>query len=138
MHAAGLGALPPTERVARDLNTLLKISAAIGSIRNVESLQWQLLGMLFDVVPAERGAILLASDDLEEFTSAATWDRASGPQHPVQMSRQLAQRVLRERVAVLTNEGLKNEQLEVGSPAGGAAPSPVSLPPLALAKALGV
>lgn len=52
-----LAALPSGERTARDLQTLVKISTAIGSIRDVESLQWQLLGMIFDVVPAERGAI---------------------------------------------------------------------------------
>jgi len=138
LQPEGLAALPPTERLARDLNTLLKISAAIGSIRNVESLQWQLLGMLFDVVPAERGAILLASDDLEEFTSAATWDRASGPQHPVHVSRQLAQRVLRERVAVLTNEGLKNEQFAGASTAGGSVHSLVCVPLVALDKVSGV
>jgi transcriptional regulator with GAF, ATPase, and Fis domain len=58
MHPEALAALPTTERLARDLQTLLKISTAIGSIRNAESLQWQLLGMIFDVVPAERVAML--------------------------------------------------------------------------------
>src|SRR5262249_26231757 len=42
LHPEALAALPTAERLARDLQTLLKISTAIGSVRNVESLQWQL------------------------------------------------------------------------------------------------
>ena len=49
LHPEALAALPTGERTARDLQTLLKIATAIGSIRNLESLQWQLLGMIFDV-----------------------------------------------------------------------------------------
>jgi transcriptional regulator with GAF, ATPase, and Fis domain len=98
-----LAALPSGERTARDLQTLLKISTAIGSIRNVESLQWQLLGMVFDVVPAERGAIL-AGTDPEEFSSVVAWDRVAGPQHSVQVDRELARQVLEEGVAILSND----------------------------------
>src|SRR6185369_15313795 len=98
-----LAALPTTERLARDLQTLLKISTAIGSVRNVESLQWQLLGMIFDVVPAERGAILLGTDP-DEFSSVVAWDRVSGPQHSVHVDRSVARQVLDERVAMLSND----------------------------------
>ena len=82
---------------------MLKISTAIGSVRNVESLQWQLLGMIFDVVPAERGAILLGTDP-EEFSSVVAWDRVAGPQHSVHVDRSVAQQVLDERVAMLSND----------------------------------
>ena len=98
-----LAALPSGERTARDLQTLVKISTAIGSIRDVESLQWQLLGMIFDVVPAERGAILVGSDP-EEFSSVVAWDRVAGPQHAVPVDRDLARQVLEEGVAILSNE----------------------------------
>jgi transcriptional regulator with GAF, ATPase, and Fis domain len=98
-----LAALPSGERTARDLQTLVKISTAIGSIRDVESLQWQLLGMIFDVVPGERGAILVGSDP-EEFSSVVAWDRVAGPQHAVAVDRELARQVLEEGVAILSNE----------------------------------
>jgi transcriptional regulator with GAF, ATPase, and Fis domain len=103
LHPDALAALPTTERLARDLQTLLKISTAIGSVRNVESLQWQLLGMIFDVVPAERGAILLGTDP-DEFSSVVAWDRVSGPQHSVHVDRSVARQVLDERVAMLSND----------------------------------
>jgi FHA domain len=63
-----VASLPPSARRARDLNSLLKVATGIGGIRDQESLQWQLLGFIFDVVPAERGAVLLC-DHPEEFTS---------------------------------------------------------------------
>jgi len=102
LHPEALAALPTAERLARDLQTLLKISTAIGSVRNVESLQWQLLGMIFDVVPAERGAILLGQDPVE-FDFVVAWDRVAGPQHSVHVDRRLAEQVLQERVAALSN-----------------------------------
>ena len=97
-------------RRARDLNSLLKIATGIGGIRDQDSLQWQLLGFIFDVVPAERGAVLLC-DHPEEFNSTAAWDRVRGPGHPVRVSRTVVQRVLRERVGLVVSDVLGNEAL---------------------------
>ena len=102
--------LPPSARRARDLNSLLKIATAIGGIRDQDSLQWQLLGFIFDVVPAERGAVLLC-DHPEEFTSTAAWDRVRGPGHPVRLSRTVVQRALQERVGLVVSDVLGNESL---------------------------
>ena len=104
LHPESLAALPQSARLDRALSTLLKISTAIGSIRDVESLQWQLLGMIFDVIPAERGAILLVNDSAAEISSPVAWDRVSGPDHPVHVSRSLVRRVVKDGVAILDNE----------------------------------
>ena len=103
LHPEFLAALPQSARLDRALSTLLKISTAIGTIRDVDSLQWQLLGMIFDVIPAERGAILLLDNSVEASSSVA-WDRVSGPDHPVTVSRTLVQRVMKEGFAILDNE----------------------------------
>jgi len=104
LQPESLAALPPAVRLARTLATLLKISTAIGSMRDLDALQWQLLAMLFDVIPAERGAILLLDSSTGEFSAPVAWDRAAGPDHPVHLSRVLAQRVVEDRVAVLDYE----------------------------------
>jgi Nif-specific regulatory protein len=104
LHPESLAALPQSARLARALSTLLKVSTAIGTIRDVESLQWQLLGMIFDVVPAERGAILLSNDSAVEASTSVAWDRVSGPDHPVTVNRTLVQRVIKEGFAILDNE----------------------------------
>jgi len=96
-----MAALPETDRVARDLNTLLKIASGIGSIRNRESLQWQLLGMVFDVVPAERAAILHFRDGDENLESSIAWDRLRGPGPAVSVPRAVVRRVLREKTGLL-------------------------------------
>src|SRR6266702_1555949 len=95
--------LPKTARMALDLNALLKIATGIGGIRDQESLQWQLLGFIFDVVPAERGAVLLF-DATEEFSSAVGWDRVKGPAHPVRVSRTVVQRIRRDGVGLVVND----------------------------------
>jgi transcriptional regulator with GAF, ATPase, and Fis domain len=98
-----VASLPPTARWTRDLNALLKIATGIGGIRDQDSLQWQLLGFIFDVVPAERGAVLLG-DRAEEFASTAAWDRVRGPGHPVKVSRTVVERVLRDRVGMVASD----------------------------------
>ncbi len=95
--------LPKTARMALDLNALLKIATGIGGIRDQESLQWQLLGFIFDVVPAERGAVLLF-DGTEEFSSAVGWDRVQGPAHPVRVSRTVVQRIRRDGVGLVVTD----------------------------------
>jgi Nif-specific regulatory protein len=91
-----------SSRLARDLNSLLKIASGIGAIRDQESLQSQLLGLIFDVVPAERGAIVVFNA-AGDFHSAAGWDRMRGPAHPVRLSRTVLQRVRTERVGVMVS-----------------------------------
>jgi transcriptional regulator with GAF, ATPase, and Fis domain len=98
-----LAALPQSARMARNLGVLLRISTTIGSFHDAESLPWQLLGMVFDVIPAERGAILLVEEDSLEIRSQAAWDRIHGPDHPVHVSQAILQRVLEEKVAILEN-----------------------------------
>jgi transcriptional regulator with GAF, ATPase, and Fis domain len=102
--------LPSSARRARDLNLLLKIATGIGGIRDRDSLQWQLLGFIFDVVPAERGAVLLC-DNPDEFTSTAAWDRVRGPGHPVRVSRTMVQRALKERIGLVVSDVLGNQAL---------------------------
>jgi len=111
LHPDKLAAeLPQAARLTRDLNALLKIATGIGGIRDLDSLQWQLLGLIFDVVPADRGAVLV-SDNPDEFTSAIAWDRVLGPGHPVRVSRTIVKRVFQERVGLVVSDVVNQETL---------------------------
>ena len=101
LRPESLAALPASERIARNLSVLLRISTGIGSLRDTELLGWTLLGMVFDVIPAERGAILLAEDGGQEVRAQVAWDRVHGPDHPVHVSQGILRRVMEERVSVL-------------------------------------
>ena len=102
-----LATLPPTARTARDLNALLTISKVINSIRKREPLQRQLLEMVLEVIPAERAAILHAERGQPEFTSVFGIDKVSGPDRPVRVSRTVVHQVIREGVAILSNDILE-------------------------------
>jgi transcriptional regulator with GAF, ATPase, and Fis domain len=93
--------LPGTPELTHYLQSLLKIATAVGGIRDSDSLQWQLLGFLFDVFPAERGAVIYF-DKKGGVESSATWDRVSGPEHPVPVDESLLQRVFTSKSALLT------------------------------------
>ncbi|MGB8325557.1 MAG: sigma 54-interacting transcriptional regulator [Candidatus Acidiferrum sp.] len=107
---AGAAAVAETPGDSRHLNALLQFAAAIGRIRDRESMQWQLLGFLFDVAPAERGALLFI-DRPGEISSSVTWDRTHGPEHPVQIPEELVRRAVRERRGLLVHEGTKDKTL---------------------------
>jgi transcriptional regulator with GAF, ATPase, and Fis domain len=93
--------LPATSQVARNLNALLKISRVVHAIRDLEELQAQLLDSIFEVVPAGRGAILLAEGPGLEFNCLYARTRQAGQPQLVRVSRTIARQVMTENVAIL-------------------------------------
>jgi len=93
--------LPPTSPVARNLSALLKISRVVHAIRDLEELQAQLLDLIFEVVPASRGAILLAEGGAEEFSSQYARTRQAGQPQLVRVSRTIARQVMKDDIAIL-------------------------------------
>ncbi|MGH9838688.1 MAG: sigma 54-interacting transcriptional regulator [Blastocatellia bacterium] len=100
-------ALPNAARTARDLNTLLKISAAINGARNLAALESRLLALIAEAVPAETGAILLLEEGgAGEFAATFGWERQPGAGRQVSVSRTVVRQVLGEGVALLSNDVL--------------------------------
>ena len=93
--------LPATSQVARNLSALLKISRVVHAIRDLEELQAQLLDLIFEVVPAGRGAILLAEGAGQEFNCLYARTRHAGQPQLVRVSRTIAHQVMKENVAIL-------------------------------------
>ena len=100
----GLETLPPATPIARDWNNLLRICRTISSIRDLEDLERHLVALIAKIVPAERGAILLKGENLGDFVAVTGWDMRAGAERPVEGSRQVIDRVLRDGVAVLSND----------------------------------
>jgi transcriptional regulator with GAF, ATPase, and Fis domain len=108
--------LPATSRVARDLNALLKISRIVHAIRDLNDLQGQLLDLIFEVVPAGRGAILLADREGQQFNSMFGRSRQAGQTQLVRVSRTVARQVLEQGIAILGSDVPGSEELrEVAS-----------------------
>jgi two-component system response regulator HydG len=90
-------------RMARDLAALFRISNVINSIRNSQLLQHELLRLIFEVVPADEGAVVLLTDLDEETPATCTWSREMGADTKIEVQRELVHRAFWERTAVLTN-----------------------------------
>ena len=93
--------LPANSQTARNLNVLLKISRIIHAIRDLDELQGQLLDLIFEVVPAGRGAILLADSEGQHFNSTFARTRQAGAAPAVKVSRTIARQVLEQGIAIL-------------------------------------
>jgi len=93
--------LPANSRLGRNLNVLLKISRAVHSIEDIDELQARILELIFEVVPAERGAILLDGKGIDNLSSIFARHRLSQATQPVRVSRTVARQVLEQGVSVL-------------------------------------
>ena len=98
-------------RAIRERNALLKISTTINSIRDCNELQLRLLELTFEAVPAERGAILLTDNDREDFVSCRGWNRLNGADDSIKISQTISRQVLRDVVAILSNDVVRNENI---------------------------
>jgi Nif-specific regulatory protein len=103
--------LPATSQVARNLNALLKISRVIHAIRDLDELQGQLLDLIFEVIPAGRGAILLADSEGHQFNSLFARMRQAGQAPLVKVSRTVARQVLEQGIAMLGTDVPNSDNL---------------------------
>ena len=87
-------------RMARDLAALFRISNVINSIRNSQLLQHELLRLIFEVVPAEEGAVILLTDLEDETPAISAWSRRLGADTKIEVQRDLVHRAFWQRAAV--------------------------------------
>ena len=96
---SGLPANPSSMgRMARDLSAFFKVANLVNSFHDVDTLQRELLGLISEVIPAKKGAIVLQSDASEEFNSRCTWSRDG--ESEVVIQEEWAQRAMWERCAI--------------------------------------
>ena len=101
--AAGARILPPNSRTVRDLNALAALSRAVTSLRDLPSLEDQILTSITEVIPAGRAAILVAQPDSDAWIQRS-WDRRFGMGANFPASRTIVSRVFTEGVAILSND----------------------------------
>ena len=100
---------PEHERVARDLGALCRIGSRINLLRHTKELQHEILTSIFEMIPVDRGAILLGNEE-SEFSSLYGLDRENEAK-PVHISRTVVNKVLTEGVAILSNDVRASETL---------------------------
>ena len=95
--------LESPDRMARDVQGLLKVVSAINSIRGLIGLEQPFFELLLDVIPAERGAIVVVEDTGGLLPEVLAWDKKNGPA-PFRICKQMSDQVLRECSAIFSNE----------------------------------
>ena len=103
--------LPATSRLGQNLSALLKISRIVHAIGDLEQLQAQILELIFEVAPAERGAILLQGKSSGQFRSTFARHRLSSTSQPVRVSRTITCQVLEQGLAVLGSDAAGGSDL---------------------------
>lgn len=128
--------------MARDLAALIKVSTTINAIRGLVELQKKLLELMFEVVPAKHGAILLIDSNEkegeEEFSAVFALDRVKGPDETIKVSRSVARQVLREGAALLIEDHEKTASLDYESLKQARMSSVLCVPLVMAGKSLGV
>jgi len=129
--------------MARDLSALMKISTTINAIRGVEKLQKTLLDLLFEVVPAQRGVVLLTdsgigSDDAA-FVSVFGLDRDEGQDVSIKVSSKITNWVLKHGESILITNQAEAGKFQSAESMGPGQPASVMCVPLTmLDRTLGV
>lgn len=108
-----LSQLPTTSRLARNLNALLKISRVVHSIRDLASLQGEILSLAFEVSPAERGAILLDGENPKDFSSVFAHNRLASDQGAVRVSRTIARQAIDQGIAILASDVISSGEFNL-------------------------
>ncbi len=103
--AALLAALPPGDRVARDLHALLRVAEALHSLRATAPLARRLLELVLETTPAERAGVLLLDAEGDEPAASFFLDRR-GTEGAFPVSRTLIRRIVAERAGLLANDVL--------------------------------
>jgi transcriptional regulator with GAF, ATPase, and Fis domain len=112
LHPEGMvEAAAHSERVARNLKSILQVCQALLSLSRLEDLEKRLLESAFDSIPAQRGAILLRDGSSEDFAAAVYCVRKAGESHAAQskafrLPRRIIQPVLDERTALCISDVL--------------------------------
>jgi len=127
--------------MARDLSVLMKVSTTINAIRGLQELQERLLELIFEVVPAKHGAILLNDDfgdSQHEFSSMFGLDRLLGPSQKITVSSTVVRRVLKDNAALLVSDAENNDALHTDSLIAAHSRSLLCVPLIMLGHTLGI
>jgi Nif-specific regulatory protein len=90
--------------LARDFQVLMKVSTAINSLRALDDIYNELLRLILEAVPAERGAIVLAETSNGDFSSGFGLQRDGRQLETIRISRSVARRAFQERTGLVGND----------------------------------
>ena len=102
----------PEQRREHLLDVILRAGSGLAAPRRLDELAEHLLSLALEAVPAERAALLLAAPEGNRFDSVFLRQADGEEQSPMALSRTVTLRVMRARVALMSNEVRRAEDLK--------------------------
>jgi adenylate cyclase len=105
------------EKSNRILKVLTKFSETLIAVRPVEEVLQQVMDIVFDHVPADRGFLMLHEDGSDKLVPMVVKHRStpsSGDQARISISKTIAERVIKDRVSILTSDALVDPRFGAG------------------------
>ena len=101
----------------RILKVLTEFSKTLIATRPVEEVLQQVMDIVFDHVPADRGFLMLHEDGSDKLVPMVVKHRStpsSGDQARISISKTIADRVIKDRVSILTSDALVDPRFGAG------------------------
>ena len=105
------------ERANKILKVLTRVAETLVASRPVEEVLQQVMDIVFESIPAERGFLMLAGEEKDASTLTAKVTKFRSKSHDrgkISISKTIAQRVLSDRVAILTSDALADARFSSG------------------------
>jgi len=105
------------ERANKILKVLSRVAETLVASRPVEEVLQQVMDIVFESIPAERGFLMLADESKDASSlvpKVAKYRNKSHDHGKVSISKTIAQRVLSDRVAILTSDALADARFSAG------------------------
>ncbi len=104
-------------RANQILKVLTRVAETLVASRPVEEVLQQVMDIVFESIPAERGFLMLAGEEKDASTLTAKvtkYRHKSNDRGKITISKTIAQRVLSDRVAILTSDALADARFNSG------------------------
>ncbi|MGD9517914.1 MAG: ATP-binding protein [Armatimonadota bacterium] len=112
--AAAVPEKADAEKLRRQLLILTQVAETLGSTLDFDQLLGRVLDYVLEVVPAERGLILLRNAE-DELTPMVVRIRGGGEDTQVAISTRMVERALRDAVSILTEDALSDQRFRDAS-----------------------
>jgi adenylate cyclase len=118
--AAAAKAAPDAQEIEKSnriLKVLMKVAETLIAVRPVEEVLHQVMDIVFDHIPADRGFLMLSDDTAEDKLVPMVIKHrnpGSGESGKISISKTIADRVVHDRVSILTSDALVDPRFGAG------------------------
>jgi adenylate cyclase len=102
------------EKSNRILKVLTRVAETLIAVRPVEEVLQQVMDIVFEHVPADRGFLMLREDGTDHLVPMVVKHRGDGEQARITVSKTIADRVIKDRVSILTSDALVDPRFGAG------------------------